>query len=95
MGASSARLLRQLLAEGLVLAALGGAAGLPLAYSGLRFPIAIGPESLVRNHNIQLDRALLFTAAVVLAAPVLAGLPPAWRVLRAEIGRTRAKADAG
>jgi putative ABC transport system permease protein len=86
LGASWARVLRQLVTEGCVLAAIGGLAGLPLAYAGLRFLIAGGPESLVRNHQIRLDtRALLFTAAVVLASAILAGLPPAWRILQAQI----------
>ena len=96
LGAGWARLLRQLLTEGVVLAALGGAAALPLAYFGLRFLIASGPQSLMGNHNIHLDeRALFFTAGVVLAAAVGAGLPPAWRVLRVEIGRPLRQAGRG
>ena len=96
LGASWVRLLRQLLAEGLVLALAGGAAGLPLAYLGLRLLVAIGPERLVHHRAIQMDtRALLFTAALVLAAAILAGLPPAWRVLRAEIGHALREAGRG
>ena len=96
LGASWPRLLRQLLTEGLVLAAVGGAAGLPLAYAGLRFLIASGPESLLRNRQIQLDvRALFFTAAIVLGAAILAGLPPAWRILGAELGPTLRAAGRG
>jgi putative ABC transport system permease protein len=58
--------------------------------------VASGPDSLVRNHHIQLDaRALFFTAAIVLASAVGAGLPPAWRVLRVEIGHALREAGRG
>ncbi len=86
LGASRFRLLRQLLTEGLVLAFAGGALGLGIAYAGLAFLIRVGPEALVRSRPIDLDgRALAFTAAAVLLSAILAGLPPAWRMLRGDI----------
>jgi putative ABC transport system permease protein len=81
LGASRARLLRQLLIEGLMLATLGGCAGIPLAMGALRLLSATGPEALLRGVNLTLDeRALVATAAAVLACALLAGLPPALRM---------------
>lgn len=86
VGASAWRLIRQLLVEGLVLAALGGALGVPVAYLGLRALVAAGPESLMGAGGIRLDaRALIFTSAAVLLCAILAGLPPAIRLARVQI----------
>ena len=96
LGAGAYRLTRQLLTEGLVLAAMGGAVGLPLAYAGLKVLIAVGPEGLIHAREIRLDgRALLFTSAAVLACAVLAGLPPAWRMVRSQIGVALRKSGRG
>jgi predicted permease len=96
LGAGAYRLLRQLLTEGFVLSAMGGIAGLPLAYAGLKLLIAVGPVRLIHASEIRLDgRALLFTSAAVLACAMLAGLPLAWRTMRAEIGVALRKSGRG
>jgi putative ABC transport system permease protein len=78
MGAASGRLLRQLLTESLLLALLGGLAGLLLAFGAVHALVAIGPEALPRLEEIRLDgRALAFTLAVSLSTGLLCGLIPA------------------
>ena len=87
VGASRGRLIRQLLVEGLLLAALGGCAGVPLALTALRFFGAAGPESLLQGQSFPIDvRALAFTSAAVLLCAVLAGLPPALRSTHGNTG---------
>ena len=96
LGASRFRLLRQLLTEGAVLAAAGGALGLAAAQLALRFLIARGPEALVRTRPIHLDaRALAWTCATVLLCALLSGLPPAWRMVRGEIAGALREAGRG
>ncbi len=85
LGASQRRLLGQVLSETLFLAILGGAAGLLLAHWLLRALVAAAPLNLPRLHNVHLDSAvLLFTLALSIAAGLLAGLLPAWRLARSD-----------
>ncbi len=87
LGANRFRLIRQLLTESLLLAGLGGAFGLALAWWGIRFLLALmasgrNPVSL----NVTLDaRALMFTAAASVLACVLFGLAPAWRATAVDL----------
>ncbi len=78
VGATRARLVRQLLTESVTLAALGGALGLLFAYCGVRALVALGPEQVPRLHTIGLDaRVVLVTAATSVLAGLLFGLAPA------------------
>ncbi len=87
IGASRARLMRQLLTESVVLAALGAVTGIALAavalqvISALPLPIPI-PVALALHVDA---RVLAFTIAVATAAGLLAGLAPATRATRADL----------
>ena len=77
LGAGTRRIARELLVESVSFGALGGAAGLAIAYGGLRVLVAIGPVSLPRLSEISIDMLVLaFTACVSLAAGIAFGLIP-------------------
>jgi predicted permease len=87
LGASRGRLIRQLLTESALLACLGGALGLALAYwgSGLLLTF-ISPANNRLSLNLSPDfRVLGFTAVVCLLTGLLFGLAPAWRATRVEL----------
>jgi predicted permease len=87
MGAGRARLVRQLLAETLMLFSLGGVAGLALARgltSGLVSLLPALPFPV--DVSLALDvRAVLFTAGLALVAAVLSGLVPALQASKADV----------
>jgi predicted permease len=87
LGAGRSRLIRQLLVESLVLATLGGIAGVLLAYWCRAALIALRPPFLPDNAlTLSLDgRVLLFTALVALATGVLFGLAPAVQFSRPDL----------
>ncbi len=76
LGATSGRLVRQLLVESTTLAILGGLLGLILAGVALDALLSLGPQ-LPRVEEVGLNgRALGFAAAIALASGVLFGLAP-------------------
>ena len=78
LGAGRARLVRQLLTESLVLAAIGGAIGLALAYWGTGALVRSAGEMLPASSQVALDGMVLATAAfVTLACGAIFGLVPA------------------
>src|SRR5262245_31467401 len=87
LGASRLRLIRQLLTESMLLAFIGGALGLLLAWWGNGFLLALvgsGRDPVILKLTLG-ARVLGFTAAASLLAGVLFGLAPAWRATRVDL----------
>jgi len=85
IGASRAAVVRQLLAEGAVLALAGGLVGLLLASWGLRLLVAANPADLPRLAEVGVDgRVLAFTLVTALVAGVVFSLAPALQTVRAD-----------
>jgi macrolide transport system ATP-binding/permease protein len=87
IGASRGSLIGQLLIESLLVALLGGATGIVLAYCGVEFLSQIKiPSDLPLVLSIQLDqRVLLFTLVISVASTILFGLTPALRSTRPDL----------
>ena len=78
IGASRTRIVRQMLTESLLLASLGGALGLLLAWIGTRVFVAVSPAWFPGLERIEIDGGVLgFTVAIVAATSVMFGLVPA------------------
>jgi predicted permease len=84
IGASRARLVQQLVSESVVLAALGAAGGIAIAWMLTRLAVSISlPIPIPLSFALNIDsRVLLFTAAVTMFAAVIAGLAPALKATR-------------
>ena len=86
LGASRSRLARQLVTEGLLLAALGGMLGIAVAQSALRTLLALSPPDLPRLSAIRLDAAVfVFASAVITLVGLVFGLFPAMHLSRREL----------
>src|SRR5215216_1137905 len=83
LGAGWWQLIRQTLAEALVLAALGTVIGVGLAYLGIHQLLVIAPENLPRLNAIQIDRQVLaFSVLAGLLSALLFGIVPALRTAK-------------
>src|SRR5262249_33949529 len=83
LGAGKSRLVRQLVTEGLLLAASGGALGLLLAVWGTKLAVAQFPEDLPRAGEVTVDlRVVLFSLGISLLAGILFSLVPAFKAAR-------------
>lgn len=77
LGASRNRLLRQFLAEGMILVVLGAAAGIALAKVGLGLVLAAAPDSIPRTAEIGIDPTVLwFTLGVSALSIIVFAMAP-------------------
>jgi putative ABC transport system permease protein len=86
LGAGTSRIIRQLLTESLVLAALGSVLGILVAFLGVRGLLALGASRLPRLDAVTFDSTvLLFALGTLLVSGVLVGLLPALRLARTDV----------
>lgn len=85
IGATRARIARQLLTESAILGLLGGAAGTLLAWRGVPALVLLLPPALPQLHSIRVDPAvLLFALALSLVASLAFGVAPILHATRSD-----------
>jgi putative ABC transport system permease protein len=88
IGAGRGRIVRQLLTESVLLAVIGAAAGLLLAWVGLDALLAAAPRDLPRLDEIRIDAGvLLFSLGLAVVTGLFFGLAPALQTAGADPGR--------
>lgn len=85
LGASKWQLLRQNMAEGLVLSVAGGILGILLAIWGKDLLLGLAPDDFPRVANMTIDsRVLLFCVGISLVSGILLGLAPGLHTMRSD-----------
>ncbi|HET6176798.1 MAG TPA: ABC transporter permease [Candidatus Sulfotelmatobacter sp.] len=88
LGASSVRVVRQILGESVLLALAGGIIGLVFAHFGIRLIMAFLADKLPRGIEVGLDLPVLgFTAAMSILTGVAAGILPAVRLTKGDVSQ--------
>ncbi|HEY7500371.1 MAG TPA: ABC transporter permease [Vicinamibacterales bacterium] len=96
LGAGRAQLARQVLVEALLLATVGGAAGVLAAYLSQASIAAFAPPSIPRLHELSLDwRVLLFAAGVTLLTATACGVLPALELSRRQFNDSLKEGNRG
>ena len=94
LGANAGRIVRQLLTESVVLAAVSGLIGTLLAFGGIRLIRVFGPAELPRLDEVSLDlRVLGWALAISLLAGILVGLAPAMTAMRGDLRPSGEESD--
>ncbi len=96
LGASGARIVRQLLTESVLLALGGGVLGILLAIWSMHAIHVLGTQSVPRLQDVAIDgRVLLFTLSLSILSGILFGLAPALRVSHLDLHATLKDASRG
>src|SRR5437763_8576758 len=96
MGASAGRMIRQMLTESLLLALIGGIAGLTTAVITLKAVLRFVPANLPRLGEVNIDwRVLGFALLISLATGLMFGLAPAMHSCKAGLASTMREGSRG
>jgi putative ABC transport system permease protein len=96
LGASRARIMRQLLTESLLLALAGATVGTLLAMWGVDVLVALSPGNIPRTSEIGIDASVLvFTLVVALATGIIFGLVPALQSSRPDLNQSLKESTRG
>jgi len=96
IGASSSRIIRESLVEGLLLSMTGGLLGLAFAAIAIRTTLHLMPDSMPRIDSVSMDPIVTaFALVVAVAAGVLCSLAPAFAALRVNLIETLKEAQIG
>src|SRR5262245_61524864 len=83
MGATRARIARQLLFESCLIAVLAAGIGVAISFTAVRLLVALGPDSVPRLDELSIDgRVLAFALGVALTTMIAFGLAPAIQAAR-------------
>jgi putative ABC transport system permease protein len=89
LGASRGHIVRQLLTESVLLAVIGGVAGVLVALGGMKLLLALRPTAIPRLELTQIDAGVLaFTLAITVVTGLLFGLAPALELSRPDLNRS-------
>jgi putative ABC transport system permease protein len=89
LGAGQWRIARQLLSESLLLAVIGGAAGLLLSYSLVYLLVSFSPPGTPRIDEVGIDlRALSYTMAITVLTGLLFGAAPVWQLFKTDLNQS-------
>jgi len=96
LGAGRGRIARQLLSESLLLAAIGGAAGVSLAYGLVRLLVSFSPQGTPRLDEIGVDgRALVYATAITVLTGLFFGSAPVLQLFKADLNQSLRDAGKG
>jgi putative ABC transport system permease protein len=96
LGSSRRRIVRQLMTESVLLAIIGGGAGLLVAGWGIDGLLALAPEDLPRVREVGIDgTVLLFTLGITLATGIGFGIAPALHASKPDLNETLKDAGRG
>ncbi|HEU0179053.1 MAG TPA: ABC transporter permease, partial [Blastocatellia bacterium] len=89
LGAGRWRIARQLLSESLLMAVIGGAMGLLLAYWLVNLLVGFSPQGTPRLDEIGVDgRALGYALAITILTGLLFGSAPVWQLFKADLNQS-------
>jgi putative ABC transport system permease protein len=96
LGASRSRIMRQLLAEGFLLALIGAMCGLFIAWWGIDLLRAFGPQGLPRLDDVSINVSVcLFTLAVSIVSTLFFALIPALQVTKPNVNESLQEGSRG